>query len=105
MNVHKRCQKNVANNCGTNTKAMAALLNEMGISPDKNPRPKTFKVTSSPQLPSPPTHCVTRLSHPQYLNPALLEGSSELSSSGDSESKDAGDKQDDKGLRTGTILL
>ncbi|XP_028033283.1 protein kinase C isoform X2 [Bombyx mandarina] len=77
MNVHKRCQKNVANNCGTNTKAMAALLNEMGISPDKNPRPKTFK----------------------YLNPALLEGSSELSSSGDSESKDAGDKQDDKDVR------
>lgn len=37
MNVHKRCQKNVANNCGINTKAMAEILSEMGISPlDKN---------------------------------------------------------------------
>lgn len=44
MNVHKRCQKNVANNCGINTKAMAEILNEMGISPDKNPRPRASKV-------------------------------------------------------------
>lgn len=35
MNVHKRCQKNVANNCGIDTKKMALLLSEMGISPDK----------------------------------------------------------------------
>lgn len=35
MNVHKRCQKNVANNCGINTKQMAEILNQMGISPDK----------------------------------------------------------------------
>lgn len=46
MNVHKRCQKNVANNCGINTKMMADILNEMGISPDKNPRPRPSKVTS-----------------------------------------------------------
>lgn len=36
MNVHKRCQKNVANNCGIDTKKMALLLSEMGISPDKS---------------------------------------------------------------------
>ncbi|XP_033227710.1 protein kinase C isoform X2 [Belonocnema kinseyi] len=35
MNVHKRCQKNVANNCGINTKAMAEVLSTIGISPDK----------------------------------------------------------------------
>ncbi|XP_063222586.1 protein kinase C isoform X2 [Bacillus rossius redtenbacheri] len=35
MNVHKRCQKNVANNCGINTKQMAAILKEMGISTTK----------------------------------------------------------------------
>ncbi|XP_026296813.1 calcium-independent protein kinase C isoform X6 [Apis mellifera] len=35
MNVHKRCQKNVANNCGINTKAMAEILSTMNISPDK----------------------------------------------------------------------
>lgn len=35
INVHKRCQKNVANNCGINTKAMAEILSTMNISPDK----------------------------------------------------------------------
>lgn len=32
LNVHKRCQKNVANNCGINTKQMAEILAAMGIS-------------------------------------------------------------------------
>ncbi|XP_066906040.1 calcium-dependent protein kinase C-like [Halyomorpha halys] len=35
MNVHKRCQKNVANNCGINTKQMAEILSKMGISPSR----------------------------------------------------------------------
>ncbi|CAH0728700.1 unnamed protein product, partial [Brenthis ino] len=48
MNVHKRCQKNVANNCGINTKMMAEILNEMGISPDKNPRPRASKYLNTP---------------------------------------------------------
>ncbi|XP_028164014.1 protein kinase C isoform X1 [Ostrinia furnacalis] len=74
MNVHKRCQKNVANNCGINTKMMAEILNEMGISPDKNPRPRPSK----------------------YLNTPLMEGTPELGSSGDADGKD-GDKHDDKG--------
>ncbi|XP_028164015.1 protein kinase C isoform X2 [Ostrinia furnacalis] len=73
MNVHKRCQKNVANNCGINTKMMAEILNEMGISPDKNPRPRPSK----------------------YLNTPLMEGTPELGSSGDADGKD-GDKHDDK---------
>ncbi|XP_065200537.1 protein kinase C-like isoform X1 [Planococcus citri] len=33
MNVHKRCQKNVANNCGINVRHLAELLDEIGISP------------------------------------------------------------------------
>lgn len=33
MNVHKRCQKNVANNCGINTRQMAEVLDQIGISP------------------------------------------------------------------------
>ncbi|XP_054263197.1 calcium-independent protein kinase C isoform X2 [Macrosteles quadrilineatus] len=46
MNVHKRCQKNVANNCGINTKQMAEILSTMGISPS---RPKlTTQSGSSP---------------------------------------------------------
>ncbi|KAH1015452.1 protein kinase C [Dendroctonus ponderosae] len=36
LNVHKRCQKNVANNCGINTKQMAEILSEIG-KPDPLP--------------------------------------------------------------------
>ncbi|XP_050353894.1 protein kinase C isoform X5 [Nymphalis io] len=70
MNVHKRCQKNVANNCGINTKRMAVILHEIGVSPDKHPRPKASK----------------------YLNTPLMEGPPDLSSE---EGKDS-DKHDDK---------
>ena len=35
MNVHKRCEKNVANNCGINTRDMALILQEIGITGDK----------------------------------------------------------------------
>ncbi|XP_071478681.1 LOW QUALITY PROTEIN: calcium-independent protein kinase C-like [Diadema antillarum] len=35
MNVHKRCSRNVANNCGVNNKEMADILREMGVTGDK----------------------------------------------------------------------
>lgn len=35
MNIHKRCQQNVANNCGIDTKQMAEILAAMGITTDK----------------------------------------------------------------------
>ncbi|XP_050353890.1 protein kinase C isoform X2 [Nymphalis io] len=73
MNVHKRCQKNVANNCGINTKRMAVILHEIGVSPDKHPRPKASK----------------------YLNTPLMEGPPDLSSE---EGKDS-DKHDDKSVQ------
>lgn len=68
MNVHKRCQKNVANNCGVNTKQMAALLNEIGITPGPSGPPRRSK----------------------YLNQSTGEGSSqsdrsEFSSSGEGD--------------------
>ena len=34
-NVHKRCQKNVANNCGINARQLADILNDMGMTPDQ----------------------------------------------------------------------
>lgn len=40
MNVHHRCQKNVANTCGINTKQMAEILSSLGISPDKQGQPR-----------------------------------------------------------------
>lgn len=45
MNIHRRCEGNVANNCGINTKQLAELLNEMGITMDKTP-PRRSKVGS-----------------------------------------------------------
>ncbi|XP_050671266.1 protein kinase C isoform X2 [Leptidea sinapis] len=56
MNVHKRCQKNVANNCGINTKELSEMLSDLGITPDKNTRPRASK----------------------YLNTSLLEGSADF---------------------------
>ncbi|XP_023215923.1 calcium-independent protein kinase C-like isoform X4 [Centruroides sculpturatus] len=50
MNVHKRCQKNVANNCGINPKQMAEILSVMGISGDKLSRKK--KKTSISESPN-----------------------------------------------------
>ncbi|KRX83790.1 Protein kinase C-like 1B, partial [Trichinella sp. T6] len=32
MNVHKRCERNVANTCGVNSKRMAEILSQIGIS-------------------------------------------------------------------------
>ncbi|CAN7999322.1 unnamed protein product [Ixodes hexagonus] len=49
MNVHKRCQKNVANNCGINPKQMAEILSAMGISGDKlTKRKKKTSISESP---------------------------------------------------------
>lgn len=112
MNVHKRCQKNVANNCGINTKMMADILNEMGISPDKNPRNPvrnfaSSKVCAAPAwLPRVLTPVLMSNQHYfcfQYLNPSLMEGNSDLTSSGDSDSKD--DKHDEKGTNRCHFLV
>ncbi|KAH9514541.1 Calcium-independent protein kinase C [Bulinus truncatus] len=70
--VHKRChqhivtkcpgsrdvsndEKNVANNCGTNTRDMAQILSEMGISGDKlRPKPqKKMSISESPNKNTP----------------------------------------------------
>ncbi|XP_018322875.1 protein kinase C [Agrilus planipennis] len=47
LNVHKRCQKNVANNCGINTKQMAEILTALGVTPDKQ-TPRRSKYIAGP---------------------------------------------------------
>ncbi|CAG2208563.1 PRKCE [Mytilus edulis] len=49
INVHKRCQKNVANNCGINTREMAEILSELGITTDKHGTKKKDICYSAPQ--------------------------------------------------------
>lgn len=45
-NVHRRCQKNVANNCGINTSRMAQVLKELGMTGDKLNRKQVKSVIS-----------------------------------------------------------
>ncbi|XP_055026471.1 protein kinase C epsilon type [Misgurnus anguillicaudatus] len=35
MNVHKRCQSNVAPNCGVDARGIAKVLSDLGVTPDK----------------------------------------------------------------------
>ncbi|XP_055333343.1 calcium-independent protein kinase C-like [Paramacrobiotus metropolitanus] len=46
LNVHHRCKKNVANNCGIDTKAMAAVLSEMGLRPNASTRSQSVRTQS-----------------------------------------------------------
>ena len=47
LNVHKRCQKNVANNCGINTRDLAQILQELGITSEKLSQKGRKKVSKS----------------------------------------------------------
>ncbi|CAD5232253.1 unnamed protein product [Bursaphelenchus xylophilus] len=46
LNVHKRCQRNVANNCGINSRQMAAELAQLGLTGDKMSLKQKKKVVS-----------------------------------------------------------
>ncbi|CAD5224336.1 unnamed protein product [Bursaphelenchus okinawaensis] len=46
LNVHKRCQRNVANNCGINARQMAAELAQLGLTGDKMSLRQKKKVMS-----------------------------------------------------------
>lgn len=45
MNVHKRCQKNVANNCGIDVKQLSEILATMGIRPQDESAKRKKKVS------------------------------------------------------------
>lgn len=64
MNVHKRCQNNVANNCGVNPKLLAETLSAMGISGDKlSRRKKKTSISESPKS----VQSITERSHTSPL--------------------------------------
>lgn len=67
MNVHKRCQKNVANNCGINSKQLAETLSAMGISGDKLNKQAQKKKSSITESPSRQPGAVTERSHTSPL--------------------------------------
>jgi len=55
MNIHKRCEKNVPNNCGINTKDMALVLKELGLYGNKLTNKSRKKISSdiSPAMSGP----------------------------------------------------
>lgn len=50
MNVHRRCETNVAPNCGVDARGIAKVLSDMGVTPDKisNTAQRRRKVTVAP---------------------------------------------------------
>lgn len=54
MNVHRRCETNVAPNCGVDARGIAKVLSDLGVTPDKisNTAQRRRKVTSH-------SHCGT----------------------------------------------
>uniref|UniRef100_A0A669DKR0 Protein kinase C n=1 Tax=Oreochromis niloticus TaxID=8128 RepID=A0A669DKR0_ORENI len=51
MNVHRRCETNVAPNCGVDARGIAKVLSDLGVTPDKisNTAQRRRKVTSRPE--------------------------------------------------------
>lgn len=35
VNVHRRCERNVAPNCGVDARGIAKVLSDLGVTPDK----------------------------------------------------------------------
>lgn len=55
MNVHKRCKRNVANNCGIDVKQLSEILHAMGIRPQDEAaakRPKKKSVSEQSKVPT-----------------------------------------------------
>ena len=48
MNLHKRCQKNVANNCGINPKQIALILQQLGVSDTQQPNTSQTNPNAKP---------------------------------------------------------
>ena len=73
MNVHKRCQNNVANNCGINAKVFADTLMGLGFSGDKLSKSgKKTKKTSTSESPNKLAQTMTERSHTSPL-PASVD--------------------------------
>ncbi|XP_076659616.1 protein kinase C isoform X2 [Halictus rubicundus] len=74
-NVHKRCVKNVANDCGIDTKAMADVLSEMNISPDKHIKISkiNYRTTPGQSNQRPPNVTVRDTLSTDNLQPVIKE--------------------------------
>ncbi|CAB1338435.1 unnamed protein product [Coregonus sp. 'balchen'] len=57
VNVHRRCESNVAPNCGVDARGIAKVLSDLGVTPDKisSSAQRRKKITQEPQQPLPCT--------------------------------------------------
>ncbi|XP_077407271.1 protein kinase C epsilon type isoform X2 [Vanacampus margaritifer] len=72
MNVHRRCEKNVAPNCGVDARGIAKVLSDLGVTPDKisNTAQRRRKLTPGQDAPqSPPELSQTENSFSQPAVP------------------------------------
>ena len=70
MNVHRRCQKNVANNCGINAKQLSEALSALGMTGDKLIKQPKKKASIEPASRLPQS-LVSERSHTSPLPSAL----------------------------------
>uniref|UniRef100_A0AAX7V4Q9 Protein kinase C n=1 Tax=Astatotilapia calliptera TaxID=8154 RepID=A0AAX7V4Q9_ASTCA len=88
MNVHRRCETNVAPNCGVDARGIAKVLSDLGVTPDKisNTAQRRRKVTSRPKVSQPVFADLDRLQDALSLNQQGPQHSSSSSSSTTSSS-------------------
>ncbi|GAA6108961.1 protein kinase C epsilon type [Tachysurus ichikawai] len=103
MNVHRRCETNVAPNCGVDARGIAKVLSDLGVTPDKisnstqrrkkltpgqDAQPSTSEPTSSEELDrcksAPTSPCEQELAELESIRKALSFGQEHKSSSSSS---------------------
>ncbi|TSK14872.1 Protein kinase C epsilon type [Bagarius yarrelli] len=103
MNVHRRCETNVAPNCGVDARGIAKVLSDLGVTPDKisnstqrrkkltpgqDAQPATSEPTSSEDLDrcksAPTSPCEQELAELESIRKALSFGQDHKSSSSSS---------------------
>ncbi|XP_026858437.2 protein kinase C epsilon type [Electrophorus electricus] len=100
MNVHRRCESNVAPNCGVDARGIAKVLSDLGVTPDKisNSTQRRKKLTPGQDAPpaaseptaaedsdrcksAPTSPCDQELAEPESIRKALSFGQEHKSSS------------------------
>ncbi|XP_017166185.1 protein kinase C epsilon type, partial [Poecilia reticulata] len=78
MNVHRRCEKNVAPNCGVDARGIAKVLADMGVTPEKisNTAQRRRKLTSGQDAPQSPPE-LSQTEDNSFSQPAVPTSPSE----------------------------
>ncbi|KAM3859792.1 protein kinase C epsilon type [Diretmus argenteus] len=72
MNVHRRCETNVAPNCGVDARGIAKVLSDLGVTPDKisNTAHRRRKLTPGQDPPQSPPE-LSQIEEDSYIQPAV----------------------------------